>query len=83
LDLFLKQFFQLSYVLSCVYCIKRIKYGTYAPNLRAFLPALFFYYQMINMKQKEISQKEKNEINNRVIQATKQDLTHIQELKSN
>jgi len=35
------------------------------------------------MKQKEISQKEKNEINNRVIQATKQDLAHIQELKLN
>jgi len=38
---------------------------------------------MIKMKQKEISQKEKDEINKRVIEATKQDLAHIQELKSN
>jgi len=38
---------------------------------------------MIKMKQKEISQKEKDKINKRVIEATKQDLTHIQELKLN
>ncbi len=56
-----------------------------APNTQAqaFLPALFFYYQMIKMKQKEISQKKKDEINKRVIEATKHDLAHIQELKSN
>ena len=53
------------------------------PKPKAFLPALFFYYQMIKMKQKEISQKEKDEINKRVIKATKQDLAHIKELKSN
>jgi len=38
---------------------------------------------MIKMKQKEISQKKKDEISKRVVEAVKQDLTHIQELKSN
>ena len=38
---------------------------------------------MIKMKQKEISQKGKDEINKRVVEAVKQDLPHIKELKSN
>ena len=48
-----------------------------------FLPALFLNYQMIKMKQKEISQKVKDEINKRVVEAVKQDIAHINELKSN
>jgi len=48
-----------------------------------FLPALFLNYQMIKMKQKEISQKVKDEINKKVVEAVKQDITHINELKSN
>ncbi len=48
-----------------------------------FLPALFLNYQMIKMKQKEISQKVKDEINKRVVEAVKQDIAHITELKSN
>ena len=36
---------------------------------------------MIKMKLKEISQKEKDEINMRVIEAVKQDLTHIKKLR--
>ena len=48
-----------------------------------FLPALFFYNQMIKMKQKEISQNGKDEINERVVEAVKQDSTHIKVLKSN
>jgi len=35
------------------------------------------------MKQKEISSKEKDDINMRVIEATKQDLSHIKKLKLN
>jgi len=35
------------------------------------------------MKQKEISSKEKDKIHIRVIEATKQDLSHIKKLKLN
>jgi len=38
---------------------------------------------MIKMKQKKISQKEKDEINIRANEAAKQDLTHIKKLKLN
>ena len=80
----MKQFFQPFYILNCVILYYKIRFGTYAPKpIEIFLPTLFFYYQMIKMKQKEISQKEKDEISKRVVEAVKQDLTHIQELKSN